>query len=131
MREFLAKSRDTTIGAISITQRPPARSLGAGLQAVCDQLGKWGRRYRLPTVLTIVLASRLAECQTLTETSNFGRALRQDTMRRIGLRLRPQAKRCHGLGISTLLDVLRTLDMRPRRLDENTSAGFQDSCHPR
>ena len=51
---------------------PQLESLQQALQAVPDQRGKRGRRYPLPTVLTIVLAARLAGCQTLTETSDFG-----------------------------------------------------------
>ena len=86
-------------------------SLQQALQAVPDQRGKRGRRYPLPTVLTIVLAARLAGCQTLTEISDFGRALSQDVLRRIGSRLRPQTQRYHAPGISTLHYVLKDIDI--------------------
>ena len=62
-------------------------------------------------MLTIVLAARLAGCQTLTETSDFGRALSQDALRRIGSRLRPQTQRYHAPGISTLHYVLKDGDI--------------------
>ena len=86
-------------------------SLWGALQAVPDSRGRRGRRYPLATVLTIVLASRLAGCQTLTETSDFGRGLGQDALRRIGSRLRPQTQRYHAPGISTLHYVLKEVDI--------------------
>ena len=86
-------------------------SLWQALQAVPDHRSQRGRRYPLATVLTIVLASRLAGCQTLTETSDFGRALSQDTLRRLGSRLRPQTQRYHAPGISTLHYVLKEVDI--------------------
>ena len=86
-------------------------SLREALEAVPDCRGRRGLRYPLPTVLTIVLASRLAGCQTLTETSDFGRGLSQDALRRIGSRLRPQTQRYHAPGISTLHYVLKDIDI--------------------
>ena len=86
-------------------------SLRRALQDVPDRRGQRGRRYPLATVLTIVLAARLAGCQTLTETSDFGRALSQDALRRIGSRLRPQTQRYHAPGISTLHYVLKEVDI--------------------
>lgn len=68
-------------------------SLRQALHEVPDRRGQRGRRYPLTTVLTIVPAARLDGCQTLTETSGFGRALSLDVLRRIGSRLRPQAQR--------------------------------------
>ena len=86
-------------------------SLREALEAVPDGRSRRGLRYPLATVLTIVLASRLAGCQTLTETSDFGRGLSQDALRRIGARFRPQTKRYHAPGISTLHYVLKDIDI--------------------
>ena len=86
-------------------------SLHEALQAVPDGRGRRGLRYPLPTVLTIVLGSRLAGCQTLTETSDCGRGLSQDALRRSGSRLRQQTQRYHAPGISTLHYVLKDIDI--------------------
>ena len=77
-------------------------SLYGTLCRVPDPRGERGKRYALPTVLTIVGAS------TLTGISEFGRAPSPETLRRIGCRERDGG--IPAPGISTLHYILKRLD---------------------
>ena len=83
-------------------------SLYEKLCRVPDPRGERGKRYALPTVLTIVGAARLAGASTLTDISEFGRALSPETLRRIGCRERDGG--IPAPGISTLHYILKRLD---------------------
>ena len=83
-------------------------SLYGMLCRVQDPRGERGKRYALPTVLTIVGAARLAGASTLTEISEFGRAPSPETLRRIGCRERDGG--IPAPGISTLHYILKRLD---------------------
>ena len=86
------------------------QSLREFLEKVSDTRGQRGLRYPTATLLTIVLAARMAGRQTLTRISDFGRPMSQRTLRRIGARLRPQTGRYHAPGISTLHYALGKID---------------------
>ena len=86
------------------------RSLRAFLDEVSDTRSARGLRYPLRTALTILIGSRLAGCQTLTELSDFGRALSQRTLAGIGSRLRPQTGRYEAPGISSWHYILKRID---------------------
>ncbi len=77
------------------------RSLCGFLDQIPDARSRRGLRYPLRTALTILLAARLAGCQTLTELCDFGRALSQATLAAIGSRRRPQSGRYQAPGISS------------------------------
>ena len=59
-------------------------SVRIALPAVPEGPGKGGLHYQLPTALMLVLAAHLAGNRKLTDTSEFGGALSQDTLRRVG-----------------------------------------------
>ena len=103
-------------------------SLWRFLERVTDQRGSRGLRYPLPTVLTIVLAAKMAGADTLTRISHFGRALSQKQLRRIGSRRRPQTGRYHGPAISTLHYVLKQLD--PEELERLAAAWLRRQAPP-
>ena len=86
------------------------RSLRAYLDQVSDSRGRRGLRYPLGTALTLLLAGRLAGCQTLTELCDFGRALSQSTLALIGSRRRPQTGRYEAPGISSWHYILKQVD---------------------
>ena len=86
------------------------RSLHAFLDQVPDPRSRRGLRYPLRTALTMLIASRLAGCQTLTELCDFGRALSQQTLARIGSRRRPQSGRYEAPGISSWHYILKRID---------------------
>ena len=86
------------------------RSLRAFLDQVPDTRSCHGLRYPMQTALTILIASRLAGCQTLTQLSDFGRALSQPTLAAIGSRLRPQSGRYEAPGISSWHYILQRTD---------------------
>lgn len=86
------------------------RSLRDFLDQVSDGRGRRGLRYPMRTALTILLGSRLAGCQTLTELCDFGRALSQPTLRLLGSRLRPQTGRYEAPGISSWHYILKGVD---------------------
>ena len=85
-------------------------SLYGFLGQVHDPRKRRGRRYSLPSVLTIVIAARLAGADTLTDISDFGRDLGAATLRRIGCRPMPGSGRLTAPGISTLHYILKALD---------------------
>ena len=85
-------------------------SLHAYLSQVPDTRKRRGLRYPLPTALTLLLASRLAGGETLTDLADFGRALSQDTLRLIGSRRRPQTGRYEAPGISSWHYILKDID---------------------
>ena len=103
-----------------------------------------GRRYPLPSVLAIVIAARLAGGETLTQISDFGRALSAERLRSIGARRRTSTGRYDAPGVSTLRyilkhpdeDLVETLmaawmaehvpDNEPLALDVNTWRGSYD-----
>ena len=80
------------------------------LRQVTDPRQAQGRRYPLPTVLAIVIAARLAGCETLTQISDFGRALSAARLRSIGARRRASTGRYDAPGVSTLHYILKRLD---------------------
>ena len=86
------------------------RSLRDYLAQVSDPRCRRGLRYPLPTALTLLIAARLAGCQTLTQLSNFGRALSQSTLALIGSRRRPQTGRYEAPSISSWHYILKRLD---------------------
>ena len=86
------------------------RSLRSFLDQVPDTRSRRGLRYPMRTALTILLGSRLAGCQTLTELSDFGRALSQQTLAAIGSRRRPQTGRYEAPCISSWHDLLKRID---------------------
>ena len=86
------------------------RSLRAFLAQVPDTRSCYGLRYPMQTALTILIGSRLAGCQTLTQLSDFGRALSQQTLALIGSRLRPQTGRYEAPGISSWHYILQRTD---------------------
>ena len=85
-------------------------SLYRFLQQVPDPRGRRGKRYALESVLTLVIAARLAGADTLTDISDFGRDLSQRTLRRIGCRVMPASGRATAPGVSTLHYILKALD---------------------
>ena len=85
-------------------------SLHAFLDQVPDPRSRRGLRYPLRTVLTILIASRLAGCQTLTDLCDFGRALSQRSLALIGSRRRPQTGRYEAPGISSWHYILKRID---------------------
>ena len=85
-------------------------SLYQFLQQVPDPRRQRGKRYSLPSVLTIVIAARLAGADTLTDISDFGRDLDRRTLERIGCRRRPCSGQVTAPGISTLHYILKALD---------------------
>ena len=90
------------------------QSLREFLEQVSDTRGL---RYPTGTLLTIVLAARMAGRQTLARISDFGRAMSQRTLRLIGARLRPQTERHHAPGVSTLHYALGKIEAPdPERL---------------
>ena len=94
-----------------ITLQPDQwRSLRAFLDQVSDGRSRRGLRYPLSTALTLLIAGRLAGCQTLTELCDFGRALSQQTLAQIGSRLRPQTGRYQAPGISSWHYILKQVD---------------------
>lgn len=94
-----------------ITLKPDQwRSLRAFLDQVSDGRSRRGLRYPLSTALTLLIAGRLAGCQTLTELSDFGRALSQQTLAQIGSRRRPQSGRYEAPGISSWHYILKQVD---------------------
>lgn len=94
-----------------ITLKPDQwRSLRAFLDQVSDTRSRRGLRYPLGTALTLLIAGRLAGCQTLTELRDFGRALSQETLARIGSRRRPQSGRCQAPGIGSWHYILKQVD---------------------
>lgn len=96
-----------------ITLKPAQwRSLRAFLDQVSDSRGRRGLRYPLGTALTLLLAGRLAGCQTLTELCDFGRALSQSTLALIGSRLRPQTGRYEAPGISSWHYILKQVEAK-------------------
>ena len=103
-------------------------SLHRHLQRVPDPRGARGRRYPLPTVLTIILAARLAGQHTLTKISDFGRALSQETLRTIGAHLSPTTGRYQAPGISTLHYIVKQLD--PARIEEELNAWLGAQAPP-
>ena len=86
------------------------RSLHAFLDQVPDPRSRHGLRYPLRTALTIVIASRLAGCQTLTDLCDFGRTLSQRTLALIGSRRRPETGRYGAPGISSWHYILKRID---------------------
>ena len=58
----------------------------------------------------MLVASRLAGCQTLTDLCDFGRALSQQTLARIGSRRRPQTGRYEAPGVSSWHFILERID---------------------
>ena len=86
------------------------RSLRCFLDQVPDTRSRRGLRYPMRTALAILLGSRLAGCQTLTELSDFGRALSQQTLAAIGSRRRPQTGRYEAPCISSWHDLLKRID---------------------
>ena len=86
------------------------RSLRAFLCDIPDSRSRYGLRYPLQTVLAILIGSRLAGCQTLTELSDFGRALSQETLAALGSRRRPQSGRYEAPGISSWHYILKHID---------------------
>jgi len=86
------------------------QSLWEYLRQVTDPRQAQGRRYALPTVLAIVIAARLAGCETLTQISDFGRALSAARLRSIGARQRRATGRYDAPGVSTLHYILKRLD---------------------
>ena len=86
------------------------QSLWEHLRQVTDPRQAQGRRYPLPTVLAIVIAARLAGCETLTQISDFGRALSAARLRSIGARQRRSTGRYDAPGVSTLHYILKRLD---------------------
>ena len=94
---------------IMLTEEQMA-SLHHHFSQVPDPRGNRGKRHPLATVLTITGTARLAGCQTLTEISDFGRALSQDQLAALGCRRRPQTGRLHAPGMSTLHYIFKALD---------------------
>ena len=86
------------------------RSLRCFLDQVPDTRSRRGLRYPMRTALAILLGSRLAGCQTLTELSDFGRALSQQTLAAIGSRRRPQTGRYEAPCISSWHYLLKRID---------------------
>ena len=86
------------------------RSLHAFLGQVTDPRSRRGLRYPMRTVLTILIGSRVAGCQKLTELCDFGRALSQDTLALIGSRRRPQSGRYEAPGVSSWHYILKRID---------------------
>ena len=80
------------------------------LRQVPDPRQPRGKRYSLPSLLTIVLSARLAGADTLTDISDFGRDLDERTLRRIGCRPRSIDGKVAAPGISTLHYILKELD---------------------
>ncbi len=86
------------------------RSLRCFLDQVPDTRSRRGLRYPMRTALALLLGSRLAGCQTLTELSDFGRALSPQTLAAIGSRRRPQTGRYEAPCISSWHDLLKRID---------------------
>ena len=86
------------------------RSLRAYVDQVSDSRARRGLRYALSTALTLLLAGRLAGCQTLTQLCDFGRALSQSTLALIGSRRRPQTGRYEAPGSSSWHYILKQVD---------------------
>ncbi len=86
------------------------RGLWEYLRQVTDPRQAQGRRYPLPTVLAIVIAARLAGCETLTQISDSGRALSAARLRSIGARRRASTGRYDAPVVSTLHYILKRLD---------------------
>ncbi len=85
-------------------------SLREFLSQVTDPRSPQGLRYPMPVALTLLIAARLAGAKTLTELCDFGRALDQDVLARIGSRLRPQSGRYEASGISSWHYILKRID---------------------
>lgn len=85
-------------------------SLREFVSQIPDPRSSHGLRYPLPVALTLLLAARLAGAKTLTEVSDFGRALSQEVLQRIGSRLRPQTKRYEAPCISSWHYILKRID---------------------
>ena len=76
-----------------------------------DPRARRGKRYPWPALLTMVMAARVAGLTTLTEMSNFGRALEQSVLQDLGIPRRRQTGRYHAPGISTLHYALKGIDL--------------------
>ncbi len=83
--------------------------LYAYLDQVPDTRHRQGRRYSMRTVLTILIAARLAGCQSLTEWSDFGRALDPSTLQAIRSYRCARTGRYKAPGISGWHSILRTI----------------------
>ena len=84
-------------------------SLRDFLRCQPDSRARRGKRYPWPALLAIVLAARLAGSTSLTEMSQFGRALEQSMLRDLGIPRRSTG-RYHAPGISTLHYALKGID---------------------
>ncbi len=93
-------------------QLTPAQmvSLREYLEQLPDPRKARGKRYSLASVLTLVIAARLAGASTLTDISDFGRDLSEDLLRRLGFRAMPGSGTVTAPGISTLHYILKPLD---------------------
>ena len=103
-------------------------SLHRHFAQVPDPRGSRGKRYPLAAVLAIAGAARLAGCQTLTEISDFGRALGQDQLRALGCRWRPQTGRVHAPATSTLHYIFKALD--PEVVERELAAWAAEQAPP-
>ncbi len=83
--------------------------LYAYLDQVPDTRHRQGRRYPMRTVLTILIAARLAGCQSLTELSDFGRALDPSTLQAIRSYRCARTGRYAAPGIRGWHSILRTI----------------------
>ena len=87
-------------------------SLCEALATIPDKRDPRGLRYPLPTVLTMLLGSRLAGGTSITEASDFGRSLSQDILKRIGSHRSPLSGRYTAPGGSTLHYILKGVDIQ-------------------
>ena len=86
-------------------------SLRDFLERVPDPRRRRGKRYPWPALLTIVLAARVAGATTLTEISDFGRALAQAVLQGLGIPCRRQTGQFHAPCISTFHYALKEIEV--------------------
>ena len=101
-------------------------SLRDYLERVPDPRRRRGKRYPWPALLTLVLAARVAGATTLTEMSDFGRALDQSVLQDLGIPRRAQTGRFHAPGISTLHYALKDVDVE--QLEDLLAAWTRDQA---
>ena len=88
-----------------------------------------GLRHSLASVLTIVLAARLAGRHTVTRMVRWARCLAQPQLRRMGARRNPRTGRFEAPSLNTIRRVLAEIDIA--QLERDVDAWLQDQGNAR
>ena len=88
-----------------------------------------GLRHSLASVLTIVLAARLAGRHTVTRMARWARCLSQPQLRRMGARRNPRTGRFEAPSLNTIRRVLAEIDIA--QLERDVDAWLQDQGNAR